>query len=637
MIESVEVLSQCPLLDGQAFGDVGAYRMVTARARGTLDPSAKALEVIVNLDKAPRNARGLIEYDTTVCVLRPEEPARGNGRMLYEANNRGRKQVFRFFCDAPTAGGRLAQATDIGNGFVLRHGYTVVWSGWDATAPVADAGLTMSAPIAMENGRPQVRTIRDEFAAGTTHGAPDANPLPPDCLRLSYPVADTDPARAQLSTRRWPGDAVSVLPAAAWEYAGDRVIRLTGGPPVPGLLYDFRYPATHAPVIGIGFAATRDVVSHLRHTDTAASLLGRRMTRVIAIGVSQAGRYLRDHLALGFNRDEAGRRVFDGVLVHVAGGGRVFANDAFATPFRTRYPHSDHDYPEEMFPFSAARMTDPVTGRTAGILQADDCDPKLMDSNTSSEYWKKGASLLHTDPLGSRDVALPEDARAYLIAGTSHDGRPFMDGKPGPCRYPTNPHDPTPVLRALLVALDNWVVNGTAPPASRIPTLQNGTLCEAAALDFPSIPGITPPRAANDADPPASWVDPQPPTRIYRPLVCQTDADGNEVAGIRTPDTVVPLGTHTGWNYFGAPAAHAIGGDVVADKHGAFIPFERSKAERESRRDARPSLAERYGDRLSYVGRVAEAAQALVAERLLLPEDAARYVDRARNRLLFPG
>lgn len=631
MIESVEVLSEAALQGGQAFGETGPYRMITAHARGTLDPDAEALRAIVNLDKAPRNARGLIEYDTTLCILRPEDPARGNGRMLYEANNRGRKQLFRFFCDAPTAGGRLSQPTDIGNAFVLRRGYTVAWSGWDPTAPAADAGLNMNAPIAVENGQPMVRTIRDEFAVGTTHGAPDANPLPPECLRLSYPVADPDPALAQLSTRRWPGDAITVLPTTAWEYAGDRIIRLTAGAPTPGLLYDFRYPATDTPIIGMGFAATRDVVSHLRQADSATSLLGRRMTHVIAVGVSQAGRYLRDHLALDFNRDEAGRRVFDGVLIHVAGGGRVFANHAFATPFRTRYPHQDHDYPEEMFPFSAARMTDPVTGTTAGILHDDDCDPKLMDSNTSSEYWKKGASLLHTDPLGTRDVALPADARAYLIAGTSHDGRPFMDGKPGPCLHPTNPHDPSPVLRALLVALDDWVVNGTAPPMSRTPTIEDGTLHEAAAIDFPAMPGITLPRAANDADPPAHWVDPQPPTRHYRPLVCGVDRDGNEVAGIRTPDIAVPLGTHTGWNYFGTPVNQAIGNDVIADKHGTFIGFAPSKAEREARQDPRPSLAERYGDQPSYVERVAEAAQALQAERLLLPEDAIRYVYRASN------
>lgn len=635
MIASFDILTDTPLLDGQGFGRTKDYRLVVARAKGELSPADPVIAALHSIDAIPRNARGLIEYETEIVVLRPADPALGNGRLLYEANNRGRKQVFRFLCDAPTTGGALTEATDIGNGFVLEQGFTVAWSGWDPTAPTVDAGLALKAPLFEENGRPMLRMIRDEFAVATTHGAPDRDPLPPDCFRLSYPVADPDSSRAQLSTRRWPGDTPTPIPASDWEYVGDRVIRLRRGPPVPGLIHDFRYPATNAPAIGLGFAATRDVVSFLRHAPEGIALTGRRPTHTLAIGISQAGRYLRDHLARGFNRDEAGRRVFDGMLIHVAGAGRVFAHEPFATPFRTRYAHQDHDFPEVEFPFSAARLADPASGSTAALMQGDATDPMLMDSNTSSEYWKKGASLLHTDPLGTRDVTLPDNARAYLIAGTSHDGRPFMDGQRGPCGHTTNPHDPSPVLRALLVALDEWVAEGKLPPPGATPLLADNTLRAATDIGFPVMPGLSPPAETNDAEPTRDWVNPPAPTRRYRPLVCRVDADGNEVAGIRTPDIAVPIGTHTGWNFFGEPASNAIGARIVADKHGAFIPFAKDHRTRHDAGDARASMDERYRDHADYVERVRAAARALVEARLLLPDDAERYVLRARERVLF--
>jgi hypothetical protein len=629
MIDSLRVTSVEPLLGGAKFGATGEYRLIAAVATSEIDPRDPALATLADLDKAPRNARGMVDYQTDVVLLRPADPARGNGRLLYEVNNRGRKQLFRFLCDASTTNGALTQESDLGNAFVLHRGYTIAWSGWDATAPAADSGITMSSPVALEAGSPMVRIIRDEFAVGTTHGAPDPVPLPAGHFRLSYPAASLDPAQARLSTRSRPGDTAQIVPQAQWEYVDERIIRLLppGREPQPGVLYDFRYPATDSPVLGLGFAVTRDVLSHLRYAGAAQELLGRPMSHAIAVGISQAGRYLRQHLALGFNRDASGRRVFDGVLVHVAGAGRVFVNGAFATPFRTRYQHQDHDYPECEFPFSAARMPDPVSGKSGALLQGDASDPLLMESNTSSEYWKKGASLLHTDPLGQADAVLPPNARAYLIAGTSHDGRPGMDASRGPCAYPRNPHDPTPVLRALLVALDEWVTHGTPPPASRIPTLADGSLCAAEATGFPELPGVDPVGEANDADPPLNWIDPQAPTRRYRPLVCRVDRDGNELAGVLTPDLAVPLGTHTGWNRFGAPIQHA----EVADKHGSFFAFAETSVRRAATGDPRLSIAERYDNLDAYVSRVAAVAAALVEARLLLPEDAARYVARARQ------
>jgi hypothetical protein len=341
----------------------------------------------------------------------------------------------------------------------------------------------------------------------------------------------------------------------------------------------------------------------------------------LAFGISQAGRYLRDHIAQGFNGDEDGRRVFDGVFTHVAGIGRIFFNTPFGQPFRTRTWHEDHDFPEVEFPHSSASMDDPVTGRSGALMRGDDTDPLLIETNTATEYWQKGASLLHTDPLGIRDVALPENVRAYLLPGTQHGGKAGMPKDNGPCLYPRNWHDPMPAVRALLVALDEWVASGRAPPDNRLPRIDDGTLVSANQVALPAIPGLRRPQASNDAAPMQDWTDPSPPDRFYVTLVPQVDCDGNERAGIRLPDIAVPLGTFMGWNLYAAPYPEG----ELADRDGTFLAFARTEAERGD--DPRPSLAARYPGTAG-ADAVRAVTQALLNDRLLLPEDADHYLGR---------
>jgi hypothetical protein len=345
----------------------------------------------------------------------------------------------------------------------------------------------------------------------------------------------------------------------------------------------------------------------------------------LAFGISQAGRYLRDHIAQGFNADENGARVFDGVFTHVAGIGRVFHNTPFAQPFRTRTWHEDHDFPEIEFPFSAATQVDPISGASGALLRGDASDPKIIETNTSTEYWQKGASLLHTDPLGARDVALPANVRGYLLAGTQHGGKAGMPRDNGPCVNPRNWHDPMPAVRALLVALDEWVVSGRAPPDSRLPRVADGSLVPAEHVRLPEIPGLTRPRASNDVAPLADWTNPQPPARAWHALVPQVDADGNEIAGIRLPDIAVPRGTFTGWNLYASPYPEG----ELADRDGTFMAFAESSAQRALTGDARRSLAERYADAATYTAAVRICAAALQRDRFLLAEDAERYGEDA--------
>jgi len=590
MITGIEVRETRPFVGGAAFGDVGAYVWVSGVATGEVDPVRPANAVIAGIELAPRNAAGRVEYRSDFVVLRPADASRGNRRLLYEVNNRGRKMIFASLC-AGAAGNVPQKIEDCGNGFPLKRGFTLVWSGWDPGAPRANGGLALEAPAV-----DVTRRIREEFVSGTRLGTLET-------FRLSHDAVGRD---GRLTVRRTQTGARRDVP---FEFVDSRSLRLlpAGTVPEPGSIYEFHYMATRPRLGGLGFAATRDLVAYLRHDSAGNEILGWVPSHALAFGISQAGRYLRDHIALGFNRDEEGRRVFDGVHTHVAGIGRVFHNALFAQPARTRTWHEDHDFPEVEPPFSAS-----------GLLRGDEGDPKLIETNTSTEYWQKGASLLHTDPEGMRDVAMPPAARGYLIAGTQHAGKAGMPRDLGPCRYPRNWHDPMPAVRALLVALDEWVSAGREPPPSRLPRIDDGTLVPADALRFPAIPGVEPPRFANDAVPLSDWVDPAPPVRGWRTLVPQVDNDGNEIAGIRLLDIAVPTGTHTGWNLYAPPYPAG----ELADRDGSFFAFAATREERERRGDPRLSMAERYPGAADRSARIKGTPVVLRRDGFLLAEEA---------------
>ena len=542
MLLSLDIERIESLADGAPFGDAGAYERVIGRAKGEVDPRDPSNKSIALIDKAPLNADGKVEYATDIFILRPKDPARGNGRILYEVNNRGRKMLFGNIADGPQGVNDPKTMADVGNGFPLRQGYTIVWSGWDPDAPRANMGLGLTAPVATDNGQPIVKIVRDEFCSGTRGGAIEV-------FKLSYEATTQEQPRATLTVRERADDEPRELPLNQWSFVDARSIKLREGTkPKPGYLYEFRYEAKNPKVLGLGFAATRDVISWLRHDPAAIAATGGKISHALAIGFSQAGRYLRNHISEGFNRDEAGRKVFDGIHSHIAGVGRIFFNTPFGQPARTGTQHEDHGFPENEFPFSTASLADPLTGKKGSLFRGDGSDPKLIDTNTSTEYWQKGASLLHTDPLGTEDVTLPENSRVYMIAGTQHGGRAGATTDPGPNINPRNPHNPMPAVRALLVALDEWVVSGREPPPSRIPTLAAGTLVEPDKTGFPAVPGAAVVKATNQVAPPGDWVHPKPADKAYRTLVCKVDADGNEAAGVRLPDIAVPLATYTGWN-----------------------------------------------------------------------------------------
>ncbi len=610
-----------PFAAGTAFGDSGAYERVIGVAAGELDPADPRNAVIAGLDRAPRNAGGMVEYETDLFLLRPVDPARGNHHLLFEVTNRGNKLLGTSLNQVLLPGPSLNDpktADDAGDGFLFRLGYTLAWTGWDPDIAPTDARMAMRVPKLAG----VTAEIRDEFLSGTRGPAMEK-------FRLSYAAAA--PFAGVLTVKRRAADTPRALGPDAWRFADNRTVELLppGTRPEPGSIYELTYQATNPWVSGIGFAATRDVAAFLRSGQEGDPARG--ITHAIGYGVSLSGRYLRDFIAQGFNQDESAHKVFDGVLTHVGGAGRVFLNTLFAEIGRTRTQHEDHAMPEEWHPFATAATVDPVTGKPAALLRNDGFDPLLIEANTDAEYWQKGASLLGTNPEGTADLTLAPTTRVFLIAGTQHTGRIGASDARGPCVNLRNPHNPAPALRALLVDLDAWVTSGTAPPESRVPHIADHTLVTAEQLHFPKLPGFVPPGGADSIDAHNSlsgdWVHPQAGPSPYRPLIPAVDADGNPTGGLRLPDIAVPVATHTGFNFYTDPYPAG----EMCDRDGSFLKLAPDAAAREATADPRPSLVERYRTQAEFVAKVRTEAQRLVDARLLLPEDADRYFVWARG------
>ncbi len=555
-IVEINIAAVEPFAKGKTFGQAGGYVRVRGVAQGVLDPRTPENAGIVDLDKATRNKAGQVEYATDFFILRPAEPRRGSGMLVYDVTNRGNKRILQLIDDVPAndpiAVNDPKTARDAGLGFLLGRGHSIVWSGWDPGAPRANNGLGADFPMALEDGKPITGRIRDEFQAGTR------GPAELVVRRLSYPAASLDQPAARLAVRDRESDRRRNIPHGEWEFVDNRSIRLVPEARAfePFKIYELWYEAIEPKVLGIGFASVRDLVSFLRYERNGNPLTAddAEIRHAIGFGVSQSGRFLRHFLELGMNRDSAGRRVFDGVFSHVAGAGKVFANHRFGMPGRTATQHEDRLYPENWFPFGNAAATDPFSGKTGAILNGEPSDPLFIETNTATEYWQKGASLVHTDTSGAKDAELPANARVYLIAGTQHAARPGADPRPGPCVNPRNPHSATPALRALFHALEEWVMKGDAPPPSRVPRLADGTAVKTEAARMPRVKGFALAPGANRITPPVDWIDPPEDgqARFYESFVSAVDADGNEIAGIRLPPIAAPLATYTGWNVYRA-------------------------------------------------------------------------------------
>src|SRR5262245_6516929 len=618
---------QSPTFGGTTFGTVGAYEKIAGRAFGEVDPNDPRNATITDLAFAPRNAGGMVEYSMDVYLLKPVDMTRGSRKLFYEANNRGIKLATGVIntVDRIVLSNDPTQPADAGDGFLMRRGYVIAWSGWDVTVAPGPSALSITVPVAVQpGGAPIVGPSLEEFVVD---GATATN-------RLSYPAATLDTGAASLTVRTHSSDPPVAIPSGGWEYVDAQTVRLL--PPgtqfEQGRLYDLVYPAEQPLVAGLAFAATRDFLTFLRRAaaddDGTPNPVAGGLDFVYGFGLSQPARFLREFVHLGFNEDDAGGPVFDGLLDFLGGPGGGSFNHRFAQPGRTIRQHRDRLYPEIRFPFTWTVMTDPITGRTDGRLRrclASGTCPSIFDVNSANEYWNKSASLLHTDVAG-RDLNDPPNVRFYLLSSLPHVA---TVGK-GICQQEQNGLPPNPALRGLLVALDDWVAGDRRPPKSRVPRSAKGTLVPSlpqTKVGFPAIPGVTYNGLARTGDLfdfgatlDQGVLTVLPPTLLgppYTVLVPKTDVDGNDLAGIRLPAVAVPTATYTGW----ALRAAAFAGDDLCDASGQQIPLAHTKVERLAAGDPRRALAERYPTHDRYVTRVTHAAKRLRHQRLLVDED----------------
>ena len=641
----IEISGTEPAFEGMSFGDIGPYEKVIGRAFGAVDPSHRLNAEIVNLDKAPKNTAGLVEYWVDFCVLKPVDLGKGNRRLLCDVPNRGDKLALVDINDAlrgPTSNA-MSTAADAGNGYLMRQGYTLLFSAWQGGVADEEGHMLVGLPVATDGGNPIVQTSRDEIVFAHTDS--------PAIAPLAYPAHSMDQDDATLTVRQHEKDKRVAVPPDQWRYRSPREIEidLVDGFDA-GALYEFIYPACDPIVMGLGFAVIRDLVTFMRYeaADDAGNANplglaggGPAVDHVIAYGRSQPGRVLREFVYEGFNETPEGRRVLDGVFVSLTGSRRIPLNQPFSQPGRFVRQHEDHLYPGDQFPFTYATRTDSINGLTDGILaraHASDTCPKMMHVDSSTEFWQGRSSLVVTDEHGE-NIPLPDDVRAYLMSGSGHAGTAMFTHAEAffkPAKYDLNRMDYGALNRALIAALDAWASSGTPPPASRYPSVTDGTLVPLVpqnGVGFPAIPGVELPSIVNELCERDN--NQQPPVLIdghdYPLLVPTVDADGNEIAGLRSPDVAAPLGTLTGWNIRGE--GFAAGALMVV---GSFIPFAGTAEERSASGDPRRSLTERYPKHTDYVDAVTRAAAELQEERLLLAEDVERYVAAANAVTVIP-
>jgi hypothetical protein len=641
---------ESPTFGGYSWPGVGQYEKLVGMAYGELNPNDPKNSVIVDIELAPRNSRGMVEYSHTFYILKPVDLAKGAHRLMYEPPNRGNKTISAM--NRGVGGNDPGSVTDpnaLANSFLMPRGWTLAFSGWDKSAGTSTANFAsiINLPVAKNADGSSITGPSYEYIVVGNNVT---------SYTLSYPAATMDKSQAVLTHRKLLNDTPEVIPASGWEYVDETHIRLlpAGTAFKSQDIYEFSYTAKDPTVNGIGMAAIRDFVAWLRYaqTDDVGNVnpLAGDVQRVLTEISSQPGRLFNDFRLYGFNQAENLQKVFDGHMQWIAGPDGLHLNYRFSQPNRTERNRQDHLYAEGIFPFANESTTDHITGITAGRndkCAATNTCPFTMEIYSANEYWVKAASLFHTDTKGTVDLPGHPQARHYFMSSMRH-GTGNGNAK-GNCQQFDNPLDSSPVQRALFLALNDWVTTGKEPPASRVPRIADGTLAPPlpqSGMGFPNIPGVTynglmttryrvnyGPRFYTEG-----IMDLNPPTfvapyqnnplngPIYNAMIPKTDADGNDIAGVRLPDVRVPLNTYTGWALRAEPNK-----DDGCEAAGQRIPFPATKAAREASGDPRLSVEERYPSFFDYYYKVTQAVNDFVAEGFLLPEDAPAIANRMLN------
>jgi hypothetical protein len=643
-ITKIEITRTEAYRNGQSFGDIGPYDRLYGRAYGEVDPCDASNKIIQDIALAPKNAKGNVEYVADIILTRPRNLSKSDGILYMSVPNRG------------NPGGI--------DDYFLTRGYIVLTAAWQGDVLAGGNRLTLKVPVATDNGKEITGRHRAEYQVNrTTITLPLGFGVFNGNSHQSYETVSLDNSTAVLTKRVLESDPKTSVPNSDWAFSDCSSTAFPGTPSTtqislkggfePGYIYELIYTAKNPLVLGLGLAATRDINSFFKYAmkdeqGNPNPLLTSDnkipVKAAIIQGVSQSGLYIRSFLQLGFNKDENGKKVFDGANPHI-GPRRVSLNVRFARPGGGAGQRTDHLFPSFEPPFSLDVTYDPVSGITGGILerclQTNTC-PKVFQTFSSTEYWQLRASQRTTDSLGKEDLKFSDNVRTYFFAGTQHTpgGGNSIDRVSG---FMQNPNSYQPNLKALLVALEQWVLDGVEPPKSAYPKIADGTLVkpDKASIGWPDIPGVPYTGMVNkgaliDFGPDFNIKDVtgilrEPPVEFkgkdYTILVPKVDKDGNEIGGLRNVTMQVPLGTYTGW----ALCAEGYGKGDLNGLNGMFIPFKKTKQERLDAGDPRLSLEERYGTQQGYIDAVIKAANELVKQRYLLQDDADRIIERAKN------
>jgi len=653
-VTGLNIHSVSDFADGESFGDVGPYQLLQGSAHFAIDPLSPRNEAITDIELAPRDANGAVRFSSHFAMLQPVEPARGNGSVLFDVVNRGNKTVLSHFNGVPRSDDPTTTPSP-NNGFLMRHGYTVVFGGWQADVPPTPGLIGMQAPEAVGPDGPLI----GEILCWLQVNEPTQVLMLSHSGHMPHPAIDPDESSARLLVGDHPNGPVEEVPREKWSFVRVEDEQVEPDPSYvhmadgfePGRIYQLVYTTRGSRLVGLGFAAVRDTVSFLKYgAADAGNPCAGDIERAYAFGTSQSGRFLRQMIHLGLNEDEDERMALDGIIAHIGGGMRGEFNLRFGQPSK------DICFViPELYPFTDTEQADPVTGKTGSLLARMEERgklPKIMFSNTSAEYWRGDAALIHTDLETMTDASESEHVRRYHFAGTQHSSGTFppltarpTDGLKG--QLPYNGVDYGPLLRAALENLHRWVSTGEPAPPSQHPSLSDGTAVESHTVlpklaGLPGVPtGWQPTRAmrldyGHEAHLGRTTTLPAERGEEYPALVSDVDDDGNEVAGIRLPDLTVPLATYAGWNL-----RHSDNGNpwlvigITGGLWGWTLPLPATRADREASGDPRPSIEERYVSREAYLSLAEEAARALVDEGYVLAEDVEEIVDRAGSRYDF--
>ncbi len=623
---------------GTKFGAVGTYDKIFAKAYGVVDPTDRRNALITDINLAPKNANGLVEYSMDVHIFKPTDMAKGNNRIFYDVVNRGNKG-HSFFNDVGP--NNPSTAADAGNGMLMRLGYTMVFSGWEDESLVAPGGDRALAKLPIAKNKDGSSVVENTITE-VIFDAPTGNQIP-----LSYPAANLDQSQAKMLVHnhsKFGGtsliDRVEV-PKSVWSYVDNKTVQVDRKNAFlaaydQGAAFEFVYPAKDPVVLGLGFAATRDVVSFLKNDTSNLNPIRNSIKYAISHGSSQSGRYLKGFLYWGFNEDSAGRMVFEGIQPKISGAHAIASNDRFGDSNATGRSYQRELSSKMEFPFTYEVRFDPVSVQTDGIFnrcQLTNTCPKIMHTDSGNEAFLKANNLVTTDGLG-RDISLPQNVRVYLVSGTQHGPSATAAVTPT-CQQLSNPNPHNEVVRALFVALDDWATKGVEPPPSQYPKIGDGTSVASLPQSnaFPKIPGVNytgfyiPVAVKDKTSLPNMWMK----GKEYVVTVPKTDADGNEVAGVLNPNVKAPLGTYTGWSLRRAPFAE----NEDCALTGQYIPFPLTKASRISTGDPRISIEERYPTKADYVSAVGKAVDDLVRNRYLLAEDGDKFKATAASKNIY--